>query len=563
MPSEWADEPTNKEWHFDEDEEYGDPEDPLGYAMTYGPDGAPRLPYPHELPMGYRAGKPRKKKATGQKAQMPFHPRLLLVHQHSAIDHRPETPPTSNMDSSGPARPVASSWNYMGGKPVGNAGQRILPLPKPNKDFSVSERSDISTVIISEDGVEASRDSQRGPDIRNEIAPKHDIHIYDGRWMTHTWDGDGSKKVASQSYLQEFVYAWMELVPDDVEATFLRLEVDSHWHHDVDTETGRLSAAVDYPEAMPKLDLIGSELDPQLTFSSTLVVQETLQRLNKRYGDRQSLQPKLSLKLRPRAPGPPLGHPRIACYMRPAAEMDMEEVCQIYNLEVARTEGSAVDAQELTMREFAMLLKACVDEGMPFIVIVEGPASTAPLSSGPNMLGQYPQYRRGSQHSNKGKILGFGLISTFMAGITGSYNTVGNHIGRLMVVVHPSFRQKYLGANCVDKLLGLADPTHHEEAKCEFVDPTRGPASRGAMKPTHAFRHVLAEVPLWRGALTGLPQMTTLDNSHWLDKFFMQKFGFSKLSTLSNISGSHPANKPLDIVTYARTSGGGIHTSSI
>jgi ribosomal protein S18 acetylase RimI-like enzyme len=565
------------------------PEDPLGYRPSYDDDGQARAPYPHEMARSQQRGRGRiisssmqqtlvtagnlemnNRSAIAAESQRDQHQSvarrctlLRLERQASsagqeqiteACNSRPPVPTTPqasqiqndprrrNKQNPQPSVPIGLQEVPAQPAPLSAAQRRQLGRPRPDSQFSVSTRSETSTVVISDAGL-GEVSSGAGPDIRNETAPAHDINASDGTWRIHNWEGQDVREVTrSESFLGKFVESWQSAIPGDVIVDFIVL-VDQHWHMDVNTETGEPLTPVDYPVTSPHPDPISQELQfRRSNSSSTLQIEKELEsRGRRRGGPRPSFRPGITTPglpevVRPRTPSPPPGFPRIPCYLRPADEKDMEQVSQIYNLEITGDEGHAMDTNELSSQEMFLLLKACRKENHPFIVVVQGS-----LAQKPNAQGN-PGYRHqlASLGANSnGKILGFGVVSNFMTGVTRSYSVVASKVGRMLAVVHPSFRRKGIGSACMTKLITCLDPTFHPDEKYDFVNPRGDAIYRGAQDHQDLpFCQLAVEVLIRNKVMSGNRAHAHLTNRRWLLDRLRDKFGFSEHMFLEQVGDS-------------------------
>ncbi|KAK3332504.1 hypothetical protein B0T19DRAFT_439337 [Cercophora scortea] len=396
------------------------------------------------------------------------------------------------------------------------------PTPRPNKHYtqSVPSLPSMTTINFSDDGA-VSRVAVGSSDIRNSIAPKHSIQDYGDSWVRHNWDNpngrDNDEIFHSSDYLSQVIPDWMKRIPDEAVATFLDEGTPMHWKCDVNTETGSLLPAIQYPET--QMDLTATE--PQLiwrqqNWTATLVINREVHKMQQRNRQQGAAGPSTTPAHDPVAasdeeddqtpwarkntkpqvketPTSPFS-PSIACYLRPAEKGDMGQVATIYNSEVSNG-LQTLDSAPLSVEDFEKILATAQQLGMPFLVAVAGSARQMTLPYGCATLSVYAQpapsnaeqggvdYSAYPQYSSDNtnppelhkSVLGFAYLSVWEPGLAGSGNGSSRGTARVNLFVHAEHRRKKIGFSLLDKLLTAVSSRFMSETAYDFVDLTKNP----------------------------------------------------------------------------------------
>lgn len=540
------------------------------------PDGEAPLLYPHEVRTGYCAGPWKRTKKVNKDQNRASGSSVALVqpatYQHierGKLMHNPRNQPTPVPSAGGSLSPVAEvqkrstpTWQepVWGNPSLENSDLLRFKNPRPNKNYFASENSSLSSIILSDTGTD-QRSVRNGPrDIRHQIAPKHSLHDYDGKWVKHSWNDNESDR--PPDYAVAFIHAWISGVTDDVRPNFLRMNVEHHWCNDVDTDTGRLVDRVDYPDTIRHPDPIENreEFFRQGNWTSNLAVCREMQGL--KWKGEKSKRPRnqapavssaLPQQQQPARTYLP-GEPKIACYMRPAVAKDMEEVSEIYNLEVEMEESSqATDLEPLSEEDFRSIFRVCEEKKKPFLVVIEEPFEPVQTTT----VLQYSQYQRQvpqQQANSDCKIIAFGLVYYHARGLVGDTTSVAHTTGQLLVFVHPAYRRQGLGTMCVDKLMSCVDYNHRGLPGYSFVNPRNDPVYGPPSEPECNFKTVVAEFFIKRMECLTQSQRIVFDDMEWLHHFLVQKFGFKKIGAIGMFAQSRHGHT-MDKAIYAHDCG--------
>lgn len=142
---------------------------------------------------------------------------------------------------------------------------------------------------------------------------------------------------------------------------------------------------------------------------------------------------------------------QIPCHLRPATELDIEAITDIYNHEIA--EGyNVMDTNPLEEEDFYKMYNRCVTEKIPFIVAVKG--------------------WHGEIEEPHQTVVGFSLVTAVSLGITGSYETLSSPGGKLLVIVKPEYRRKKIGTALIDILMTNCTGWYISKSGYQFVNFT-------------------------------------------------------------------------------------------
>ncbi|RYP07987.1 hypothetical protein DL765_008954 [Monosporascus sp. GIB2] len=250
--------------------------------------------------------------------------------------------------------------------------------------------------------------------------------------------------------LKRFVEWWVNAIPE-VKADFLDRDVPGHQHCDVDTNTGTLIEPVEYPDTFRPPGSLRSQFDrtPQEYINSVL---RELQVRADRIAQKKSRREIAAIKAaRQRVIEEDVNPDRVQvdCHLRPATEKDMEGVAAIYNREVNNS-YKVVDTQPVTVAKFHELLRCCKAHSQPFVVAVA-------------------DWHFADMENCENSIIGFCLVDALERGISGSYNTSTKPCGKIIVVVHPDWRQKKLGTALIDVIMASCSTRYTSREGYQWV----------------------------------------------------------------------------------------------
>ncbi|KAK3322595.1 hypothetical protein B0H66DRAFT_210106 [Apodospora peruviana] len=460
--------------------------------------------------------------------------------------------------------------------------------PRPNKHYVSSSRDSMSmpsvSTIVSDNGATGPgtkiSETRTRSDIRNSIAPKHNIQDYGDKWMKYNWatdDGrDDDDVFITPSFISSFVTAWMADVPDHVYATFLEQKFPEHWKCDVDTNSGRLLSPVEYPDTLVDL----ATLDPQLSFrrqnfSSSLLIRRKLGQVgeNGQTGDRKPVKnrrgqaklPRLGSVMPPASvesfgPGIPNRNkvsrvprstfsPNIPCFLRPAEKKDMGAVATIYNCEV-KDGIQTLDSTPVSVQDIEDIFNTTEKLGMPFIVAVRGSARDLEPHKGNAEYSIYtqlaPYVADPLDVKQNGTILGFAYLSVWEPGIAGNGNGSSRATARINLFVDPKYRRKKIGFSLLDKLIATVSQRFSSESAYDFVDLSNSPVYKHPLGHKRQYFHLYLNYfvkhvhKIEEDSELEREQETYNDDFVWVKKLLEEKFNFTEKVRFESV---HRSNK--------------------
>ncbi|RYP45143.1 hypothetical protein DL768_008461 [Monosporascus sp. mg162] len=267
------------------------------------------------------------------------------------------------------------------------------------------------------------------------------------------WDEDSihsDMDIIISGSLKRFVEWWADAIPE-IKADFLERDVPGHQHRDVDTSTGTLIEPVEYPDTFRPPGSVKTQFDltPQEYINSVL---HELQLRADRIAQKKSKRETAAIKAaRQRVIEEDVNADKVQvdCHIRPATEKDMEGVAAIYNREVNNS-YKVVDTQPVTVAKFQELLRGCKAQSQPFVVAVA-------------------DWHFADMENCENSIIGFCLVDALERGISGSYNTSTKPCGKIIVVVHPDWRQKKLGTALIDVIMASCSTRYTSRQGYQWV----------------------------------------------------------------------------------------------
>ncbi|RYP81943.1 hypothetical protein DL769_001787 [Monosporascus sp. CRB-8-3] len=312
---------------------------------------------------------------------------------------------------------------------------------------------------VSPTGVEKlSNPAQRAPrDIRGETP----VELWTEQDWNETrrpkpkkpWEEDSihsDMDIIISGSLKRFVEWWADAIPE-IKADFLERNVPGHQHRDVDTNTGTLIEPVEYPDTFRPPGSVRAQFDltPQEYINSVL---HELQVRADRIAQKKSKRETAAIKAARQRVIEEDVNPdevQVDCHIRPATEKDMEGVAAIYNREVNNS-YKVVDTQPVTVAKFHELLRGCKAQSQPFVVAVA-------------------DWHFADMENCENSIIGFCLVDALERGISGSYNTSTKPCGKIIVVVHPDWRQKKLGTALIDVIMASCSTRYTSRQGYQWV----------------------------------------------------------------------------------------------
>ena len=456
------------------------------------------------------------------------------------------------------------------------------PRANPNYSGSSVVLESVSSMNVSDTGIDGVpidlRDSEPMKDVRNDIAPEHTIQNTGTGWVQSNWGGWGPQDgvLKTMSFLESFVVAWVRTVPDNIGPEFLAQNALGHWECDVDPNTGLLLRPVDYPSTMVNcLELDKATEWRQQNWTSSLLMRRENARLNRaghqgpprRHPPRGWTETPLgppevtqAIKDEPREkpykPEPNPYAPKIPCHMRPAMTADMEEVREIYNMEVENG-LQAGDTEPLSLQDFQKIFETTRELKMPFVVVISGEYQDAAKSKAPSA--QRPKHGNQRPQGPPPRVLAFGYLSVWEPGLAGSVTGRSRMTARAHVYVHPEHRKKKLGHACLDKLMSTVSYRYSARLACEFIDPTDNPVYK---YPRHHDRkyysvylhyYVKTKTPPGSGAIDTVNKKDQDKELEWADSY-LKEFRFWQKARFEACHRTKPSQLPqpfwLDAVVF-------------
>jgi L-amino acid N-acyltransferase YncA len=422
---------------------------------------------------------------------------------------------------------------------------------------------------------DAGVDGYKGSDIRNSIAPKHLLRTCGDKWIKNTWaetENPQDDIFLSRNFLEPFILSWAKEVPENIRATFLEQDIEEHWACDIDTNTGLLLQPVIFPNTMVNLETVDEELAwRQQNWSSTLLMRREGRRLNQRISRPKRHDPPpgwtetgmLNADIEQQAeqdrhtdPEPNPYAVRVACHLRPARGEDMEGVRDIYNLEM-ESGLQSFDIEPLSCEDFKKILITSRELKMPFIVAISDPDDKN--TGAARLTSQDP--RLDTSESRPPRVLAFGFLSVWQAGLAGNVRSTGRMTAQAHVYVHPRFRRQKLGHACLDKLLSTVSHRYATKLGCTFVNPEDDPVYKYPWNHERRYYAIyinyLVRTRLSKPSGVRDYPLDNTDNDRdleWLEPFLKNEFRCWKAARLEACHRTRPGNKPrpvwLDCVIF-------------
>ncbi|KAB5516929.1 hypothetical protein GE09DRAFT_1158966 [Coniochaeta sp. 2T2.1] len=482
---------------------------------------------------------------------------------------------------------------------------RQIHIPRPNHNYTRSERSMVSVLSLNEDdNARGDAGSHMTPgkysDIRSKIGFPADLHVSpDGKLVdTDVWAGGrqpNSEKFLDPVYHNPWIKDYVKNQVDcDVRADFIyKVDPVVHCHSDVDTFSGELLSPVKHEYTVP--DYVNTDnVEHQMTRSSSLFLQKMAANKNRDGGNRSNngrgrnnnhgrnnsrarpfrpdpnfteTPPPMSMVPQDSAPqkqGFAQEHketedpsddedpfaPRVPCHMRPAHKDDMDGVSQIYNWEVEKG-LQALDTKPLTRADWEGILKKTQDAMLPFVVVIRGAYEHKGKSRFDNPS-DYPE------DEVAGKVIAFGFLSIRQPGLAGSFEGTSRMSAKAMVFVHPGYRHKKLFHICIDKLLSTVSIRYSTKRGYDFINPGDNPTYKYPWQHDRKMYSVIVEYLVPRLPESGgnrfLPDETDLT---WFERIMTSNYGFWKVGRLNAAHRSRLSYEPrpiwLDTVMFEHT----------
>ncbi|KAI0870270.1 hypothetical protein GGS24DRAFT_511008 [Hypoxylon argillaceum] len=395
-----------------------------------------------------------------------------LSKKHTSLaTNRPDTPlkksnnyiTTSNLNK--PKRTQDDGWDesrYMGNQTQASGLQplTVVTLTPATRESAKAEKNNITSINRDDElklGKTKSNDTTLDP--RRNWPTESGVLENVDRDQTSQLQKESSDDIISGSteenvvpqYMTDFIKTWAQSVPH-VRAEFIYQNIDHHEDYDVDTYRGVLMDPVEYPKTRCSELTSRAQLD-QTSYSSMKQFAAEIAR-RKRKTERQDRVTSMPVEieaapLREELPNP--NKVQIPCHLRPATELDIEAITDIYNHEIA--EGyNVMDTNPLEEEDFYKMYNRCVTEKIPFIVAVKG--------------------WHGEIEEPHQTVVGFSLVTAVSLGITGSYETLSSPGGKLLVIVKPEYRRKKIGTALIDILMTNCTGWYISKSGYQFVNFT-------------------------------------------------------------------------------------------
>lgn len=218
----------------------------------------------------------------------------------------------------------------------------------------------------------------------------------------------------------------------------------------------------------------------------------------------------------------------VECDLRPAMINDMEGVLQIYNNEI-KYGIQTVDTELLTLADMKTVLEGCKRDYRPFIVAVKRELKFDPRCwPSEEIFMEYVRMKKAQPGAKEeeAKVLGFGLLTEYQAGLAGSWHGSGRYTARVHVYVDLDFRRKKLGTAILDRLLCLTSHNYVSKTGYDWVCPEDLDTyiSRASLN-TRVFRRLLIETKM----------LEKDPNFDWMKRFLEDTFCFWQMSKGSGV----------------------------
>ncbi|KAI0476739.1 hypothetical protein F4859DRAFT_521308 [Xylaria cf. heliscus] len=285
---------------------------------------------------------------------------------------------------------------------------------------------------------------------------KQDMADQDRESLNETEEIQSSteEEVIIPQHATNFIETWV-LDAHVVTTNFLSQNIDHHEDCDVDTLNGVLLSPVEYPRTSHE----GSMSRNQAKMTAAILTKQFLAEIARKRKAQQK--PEKYVKVAARDSEEEIGSAvaelpnpnevQIPCHLRPATESDIPIITAIYNREIS--DGYKVmDTKPISSDEFHEIYHQCLTEKMPFVVAVEG--------------------CHGVIDTSHQRILGFSLVTAVHRGISGSYETLSNRGGKLLVIVQPECRRKKVGTALIDIIMTNCTGWYISKGGYQFINFT-------------------------------------------------------------------------------------------
>lgn len=379
------------------------------------------------------------------------------------------------------------------------------------------------------------------------------------------WKGDNDSEHeewhVDHTQFRDFIICWAKGVPgEQPTAVFTQdVQIDQHYLHDIDTDTGKLIEAVSQPNSMPYIDV---RLNPQQ-------LKELFNHMNDNswaqiHGNgKQKARSSFAPEAR-QAPvyfsapvvqktSPTGRRVGVVCHFRPATKDDLRGVSKIYNWEV-KNGLQATDTESVSEGDFSRILSSCKDMKVPFIVAVEKTVEDSEQrkldarSLPATAFRDYPQLLDMATN----KIIGFAFVYFHDRGLSGKpVSSIGNSTGRLVLCVDPDFRRKGVGMALVDKVLACCCTRWFAGDYYTFINPENERLYSSSTLNSCRLMRLFVDVLYKSKDDTDLGSRTQ-ENRHWYEKFLTKTFPFKEFNQIDHYhcSGLGKDSFWLDKVTY-------------
>ncbi|KAK7969861.1 hypothetical protein PG988_008934 [Apiospora saccharicola] len=284
--------------------------------------------------------------------------------------------------------------------------------------------------------------------------PKKGKKSFDSESIARDTDVSGATSAlnwAPVSRMTEWIGKWTDNIPDSMETAVLYDRPNVHEECDVDCDTGRLLAPVDYSRTMMNPADKTSSLKKRLhSTSETCMARDRKKREQELFKRRQQERiekarlapPEINEDTEPAMTRPNPYECRAECHIRPADLGDMGVVAQLYRQEVENG-WRALDQKALDAQSWAHVLGRCQEHHLPFVVALSGYRDS-----------RMPISKAGHQ------VIGFAVLDVASRGIVGSVATTAKCSGRLYVMVAPQHRRARIGTALLDSVLNIVSPQY-------------------------------------------------------------------------------------------------------
>lgn len=247
---------------------------------------------------------------------------------------------------------------------------------------------------------------------------------------------------------------------------------------DIDTFTGELIPAIEYPETL-KNQIEGEstgERDIAWRQANMTSALQIAREINVRSKIAQQVRARFRTEQEVKPPPPPQEDPwpRAKCLIRPALPKDFDRIAEIINLETQKSHPRVLQSEVATPQLIAYIFHYCQGNHRPFIVAEATEDEIINRAKWPGTDDDYEDYCRFKKSQKPVKpvgILGFAYVTESRVGFLLSACCSGSkYSGKIQLLVHPDHQNKKIGSALLDRILATTAIYHRSllDYKWEF-----------------------------------------------------------------------------------------------